>query len=189
MKTYKLGLLLAVSTCAFTTAHGQSGETHARSATASGQTTVVNEATSETGTLLPKRLKWTSKIPLTGTYQQLTAEQKAEFHSMYESLPPGDEPPFPLKGMKPIIRALDKGHSLLLARGEVNMAVTVGPDGKAKQVAEFGKNNNPEMTQFVAQVLLMTPFKPAVCSGQPCTMQFPFQLTLNGTLHKRPPKG
>jgi hypothetical protein len=189
MKTYQFCLLLAVSTCAFATAQAQQGETHPSSATASGRTTVVNEATSETGTLLPKRVKWTSPIPLTGSYERLSQEQKAQFHAMYESLAPGDEPPFPEKGMKPIISAINKGHSLLMARGELNMAVTVGPDGKATKVADFGKTNNPEMVEFVAQVLLMTPFKPAVCSGKPCAMDFPFKLTLNGTLHKRPNKG
>ncbi len=189
MKTDKFCLQLAVSAWVFMTVQAQSQETHPSSATASGRTTVVNEATSETGTLLPKKVKWTSPIPLTGTYERLTPEQKAQFHAMYESLAPGDEPPFPEKGMKPIISAINKGHSLLMARGDLNMAVTVGPDGKATKVADFGKTNNPEMVEFVAQVLLMTPFKPAVCSGKPCAMDFPFKLTLNGTLHKRPNKG
>jgi hypothetical protein len=189
MKTYKLCFLVAVSACAFSTAQAQAPETAPRSATAVAPTRVLNEATSETGSLLKKEVKWTSTIPLNKTYGELTPEQKADFHAMYASLKPGDEPPFPVKGMKPIVNAINKGHALAMARGEVNMAVTVGPDGKATKVADYGKTNDREMTEFVASVLLMTKYKPALCAGSPCTMDFPFKLTLNGSLHKRAPRG
>jgi len=31
------------------------------------------------------------------------------------------------------------------------------------------------MTKFESSVLLLTKFKPAVCAGKPCKMQFPFR--------------
>jgi hypothetical protein len=34
---------------------------------------------------------------------------------------------------------------------------------------------SPEMTQFAASVLLLTKFKPAICGGQPCKMDYPFR--------------
>src|SRR5262249_834765 len=122
-----------------------------------------------------------SKIPLNKTYDQFTPEEKAELSSLYESMPPGDEPPFPLQGMRPVFNSLKKGQRIVHARGQLNMVVTVSPEGKALDVADHGKvggANAAEMTQFAQSVLLMTKFKPAVCSGKPCKSEFPFQLDL-----------
>lgn len=178
MNTFKLCLLLAASACA-TTAHAQS-ESPPRSAAGIANTRVTNEPTLDTGTLIRKEMRWSSKIPLNKTYGELTPEQKAELHGMYESMPFGDEPPFPLEGMKPIFSAIKKGQEKLLARGVLNLAVTVAPDGTAKQVVDLGSTKNPEMTKFAATVLMMTKFKPAVCSGKPCASQFPINLKLSG---------
>jgi len=72
-------------------------------------------------------------------------------------------------------------YGLLEARGELSLTVTVGPDGKAKQVADFSSISNPEMAKFAASILLMTKFKPAVCGGTPCSMQFPFNVKLRSS--------
>jgi hypothetical protein len=176
MKTRLACLLIAISPGALTTAQAQF-QPAPRGSTVSPQR-LMNEASSQTGTLIKKEMVWSSKIPLNRTYGELTPEQKAEFHAMYESLPTGDEPPFPLEGLKPIFSAIKKAQASVLARGELNLIVTVGPDGKARQVEDYGSVDNPEMTKFAASVLLMTKFKPAVCDGTPCTMQFPFNLKL-----------
>jgi hypothetical protein len=175
MNTCKRFLLFAACAFGFTTAQAQ-----IPSSTGGDNKTLrtMHEASTDTGTLIKKEIRWSSKIPLNRTYAQLTPEQKAEFHAMYESLPPGDEPPFPAEGLKAVFSAIKKAQEKLQARGDLNMAVTVGPDGKAKQVADYGSVDNPEMTKFAASVLLMTKFKPAVCAGAPCTMQFPFNLRL-----------
>jgi hypothetical protein len=34
----------------------------------------------------------------------------------------------------------------------------------------------PEMTKVVATILTLTPFKPALCKGVPCTMDYPFRI-------------
>ena len=39
------------------------------------------------------------------TYDQFTPEEKAELSALYESMPPGDEPPFPIQGMRPPVQA------------------------------------------------------------------------------------
>lgn len=138
----------------------------------------LRDSTSTTGSIIRKQVGWNNKIPLNKTYAQLTPEQKGYFHAMYESIPPGDEPPFPLQGMKPIVSAILKGQAQRVARGELRMAVTVGADGKGQKVEVYGGVDDPELLKFAATVLLMTRYKPAVCSGQPCTMQFPFNLQL-----------
>src|SRR5262245_6243425 len=105
----------------------------------------------ETGSILKHDLKWSSKIPVDKTYEQFTDEEKAELRSLYQSLGPNDEPPYPLDGMKPIFSALKDAQRILKARGELNMAVTVGPDGKPTKVEDFGGVHNKQMTDLAQQ--------------------------------------
>jgi len=179
MKTIHTCLLLAAA-CVFSTAQAQVRDTAARSATAAAPTLNLHESSSETGRLMARNIEWDSKIPLNKTYDQLTPKQLEELRAMYVNIAPGDEPPYPIKGIKPIYAAINKAQLRIQARGELIMTVTVGPHGKATKVADYGKNNRPEMTTFAADVLLMTQYKPAVCNGTPCTMQFPFSVKLRG---------
>jgi hypothetical protein len=179
MKTYKLCLLVAASTCICSIAQAQSPESAPRGATAVAPTRNMNSASQETGTILKKSLKWSSKIPVDKTYGQMSPEQRAGFHALYAKLAPGDEPPFPAEGMKSMFYKIRRAQHLRQARGELKMSVTVGPDGKATKVEDFGGVNDIEMSQFVQSLLLMTTYKPAMCSGQPCSMQFPFDLKLS----------
>lgn len=180
MKTTRLLLLVAIPVLACGAAHAQMlGKTE--HGIPDGPTLLTNVPTTSTGTMLKKRLRWTSSIPLNKTYEELTPEQKAEFRKLYETLPEGDEPPYPIQGLKPVFSAVQYGQDILQARGEIDFAVTVGPDGKATYVQshqELKGANAREMSNYVASVLMMAKYKPAVCSGQPCTMQFPFKLKL-----------
>lgn len=178
MNTNKLFLVLAITACAVANAQTAISE-HGLPA---GPTRRVNSATSETGSIIKKELRWRSKIPLNKTYGELTPEQKAAFHALYESLPEGDEPPFPIKGIKPIFSQLQQGQRVLQARGELNLAVTVGPDGKPIKVEDYGGvtgANALEMTNYAQSLLMLATYKPALCQGKPCAMQFPFKLPLN----------
>ena len=147
----------------------------------SGPVRLMNETSSTTGTIIRRDLAWSSKIPLDKTYEQFAPEEKAEFHALYVELAPGDEPPFPAAGMRPVFNSIKKGQQIVRARGQLNLVVTVGPDGKALEVADLGGvggANASEMARFAGSVLLMTKFKPAVCGGNPCKSQFPFMLDL-----------
>jgi len=146
-----------------------------------GPVRLTNESTSTTGTILHRDLVWNSKIPLNKTYDQFSEQEKVELGALYEKMPPGDEPPFPAGGMRPVFNSIRKGQQIVRARGQINMVVTVSPDGKALAVADnggVGGANAMEMTQFAQSVLLMTKFKPAVCAGKPCQSEFPFILDL-----------
>ncbi len=146
-----------------------------------GPVRLLNEASSKTGTIIRRDLEWSSKIPLDKTYEQFAPEEKAEFHALYVALAAGDEPPFPAAGMRPVFNSIKKGQQIVRARGQLNLVVTVGPDGKALEVADLGGvggANAMEMARFAGSVLLMTKFKPAVCGGNPCKSQFPFILDL-----------
>jgi hypothetical protein len=180
MNTLKVCLLVAACVYTHTAAQAQTNPMPPRSATAIAPTRVTNEATSDTGTLIRKDMRWNSKIPLNKTYGELTPEQKEELRAMYESMPADEEPPFPAEGMKPIFNAIKQAQAKLLAKGVLNLAVTVGPDGKPKNVVDLGSTKNPEMTEFAASVLMMTTYKPALCRGKPCESQFPLSLKLGG---------
>ena len=178
MTIHRYWQFVALFGCAIPIAHAQLGPP--MSATARAPTHIYTDPTQETGTILKQDLKWTSKIPVDKTYEQLTPAQIKELRSMYARLPPGDEPPFPLEGMTPIFNALKKGQHLIQARGELNMVVTVDSQGNATKVEDVGGVHDIPMTELAQQVLLLTKFKPAKCSGIPCTMIFPFKLKLKG---------
>ena len=73
-----------------------------------------------------------------------------------------------------IFSAIKKAQRIRQARGELNLAVTVDAQGNATKVEDRGGVYDVQMTEIAQQVLLLTKFKPAKCSGQPCTMQFRF---------------
>jgi hypothetical protein len=138
----------------------------------------LKEDAPQTGSIIRRDVAWSTKIPMNRSYAELSPEQKAQLHSMYEPMAPGDEPPFPVDGMKPIVAAIYKAQEMLLARGRLRFIVTIGPDGKGRKVEAFGDCDKPEMTKFAAQVLLLTKYKPAICRGSPCLMEFPLNLSL-----------
>src|SRR4051794_8982322 len=119
MNTCKSCLFALVSTLAITAAQAQDQGVGMRSGVHSDiPSTHSSGATSSTGTIMKKSLRWESKTPLEKPYGELTREQKEALHKMYETMPAGDEPPFPAEGIKPIFNAIKKAQRVLQARGE-----------------------------------------------------------------------
>lgn len=127
-----------------------------------------------TGSLIRLHAVRTTGLPINLTYQQLSPEQRAAVHSWYENIAPRDEPPFPAEGTKPIHDAIRQGQAKLLVTGELFLIATVEPTGEVSAVTAIG-SPSPEMTKFAATILMLTQFKPAVCAGQPCRMDFPLR--------------
>ncbi|NRF72476.1 energy transducer TonB [Aquincola sp. S2] len=125
------------------------------------------------GSAIRRHAVFGSPIPINKRYEELTASEKALVNQVYENVQPGDEPPFPADGLKPIHEAMRKAQAKLLVEGDLILIVTVGPNGSPTAVKVIG-SPSAEMTNFAATVLLLTRFKPAVCQGSPCQMQFPF---------------
>jgi len=107
-------------------------------------------------------------------YSELTAEEKASLNQYFENIEPGDEPPYPSEGMKPIYDAIQAGQNKLLVSGELMLKAAVNATGEVTEVKAAG-SPSPEMTKFAASVVFLTKFKPAMCQGQPCKMEFPFR--------------
>jgi hypothetical protein len=108
-------------------------------------------------------------------YEQLSPSDRIKVHHNYEAIAPGDEPPFPAGGLVAILDPIRKVQQKLLVSEDLFLVAMVDRTGKAIEVSAFGPQDST-MTKVASQLLLLTPFKPAVCSGQPCQMQFPLRM-------------
>jgi outer membrane biosynthesis protein TonB len=130
-----------------------------------------------TGSMVPRRLVTGSVLPLNRRWHELTAEERRLFRTHYESMPETDEPPFPMNGLEPILRAIAKVQAALhIAEGAVTMEVDVDSRGEATAVRVAG-SPDPQLTQALASVLMLTRYKPAVCAARPCRMAVPIDIT------------
>lgn len=125
------------------------------------------------GSHIRRTLMESKTIAVNKRYHELSAEDRAKLHSWWESVPEGDEPPFPANGLKPIHSAMLEAQSMLMVEGELYLVATVDSNGEVSQVKAVG-SPSPEMTKFAASVIGLTKFKPAICGGKPCRMDYPF---------------
>lgn len=142
-----------------------------------------NEISEEnvTGSNIPRKKHWNG-LPLNKSYAELSEQEKLSIHALYQDIKAGDEPPYPLKGMRAIIDPVNKITQKLLITGNLELLLTVNAKGEGENV-EIISSPDPKFTQLVASILLLTPFKPAICNGQPCTMQFPLSLSFEKRLN------
>lgn len=116
-----------------------------------------------------------SPVPFDRTYAQLTDAQKEAIRSLYEEMKPGDEPPYPLKGLGAIYGPISELQRRLDVEGKLSMYVDVDSEGQATSVSVIASPDE-KLTAAVANILMLQRFKPAVCGGSPCRMQFPVRI-------------
>jgi hypothetical protein len=155
-----LGAVLALSTCL-----------------ACAQEYRMKEEDSRTGTLL-KRDNATLSLPPDKTYAELSDTDKARLRSQYENMGPDDEPPFPARGYRTLVRAMSAVQERLQVAGAVDMGVIVGADGRASEIKVYG-SSDPQLTTVIANVLVLEKYKPALCRGTPCVQEFPFRMNFS----------
>ena len=127
--------------------------------------------------IAPKLL--TSPIPINVTYEELSDAEKAKIRANYDSMPEADEPPFPKAGLEPIWKEVTKeGRHSSNQIGDVVVVASVDKDGVVREVAVYNTTSN-NMTRIVSTALAATEFKPAVCSGKPCAMDFILEARLD----------
>jgi hypothetical protein len=118
-----------------------------------------------------------SALPFDKTWAELTPQQRDLVRADYESIAPGDEPPFPERGLKhvalPFVRVSEQTGDV----GKVIASVTVDSHGQARDVVVY-KSPSKEVTAVAIHALVDEKYKPAVCKGQPCTMAFVLRLEL-----------
>jgi hypothetical protein len=131
-----------------------------------------------------RRDRITSSLPLDKRYSELTNEQQDDVKSQYEQMAENDEPPFPVDGLGPLYKAISEAHKYLLRAhyglgvdGPLTLYVEVDSQGNATSVSAY-QSPDPDMTKSAAAVAMLTRYKPAVCSGRPCAMDFPIRMQL-----------
>jgi len=128
-----------------------------------------------TGSHIARNVVSEVPVPIDKTYAELTAEEKRRVKALYESMAEDDEPPYPSRGLRPILEASEKLQRKLLVQGAMSLAVTVNAAGEATAV-EVLRSPDSEMTKQMATVLMLVKYKPALCKGTPCKMQYPFRM-------------
>ena len=135
----------------------------------------IKQSEPDTGTRIPSNIVEGSRLPLDKRYAELTPEQQKLLKSQYEQMGDADEPPFPANGLGPLYRQIARGQQKLLARGPLTMFVDIDATGTAIAVQVL-QSPDPQATRYVAAVLMEEKYKPALCDGTPCRMQFPFRI-------------
>jgi hypothetical protein len=132
----------------------------------------------ELGSHVPRDRVYGVAVPIDKTYAQLTAQEKLRVKELYEPMGVDDEPPYPLHGLRTILESSDQIARSLRAQGGLTLAVTVSPTGHAISV-DVLRSPDPKLTEKLSAVLMLEKYKPAVCKGSPCQMQYPFRMEFN----------
>ena len=116
-------------------------------------------------------------IPFDKTYEELTPVQQGRLKSAYVEMGNADEPPFPTGGLQALYKPIATGQQRgLMTSGLFRAEVEIDEQGSP---ITFVVYNSPSdsVTKFVANIVMLTKFKPALCSGSPCKMGFPVRIT------------
>jgi hypothetical protein len=141
----------------------------------------IKQDEARVGSNIPRREIDGVAIPLNRNWAQLTPEQQVLWKRQYETMPTADEPPFPVDGLGVLNKSVTQGLRGHFESGKLDLNVRIDAEGNATAVSIFA-SPTPEIARTAASVLMVSKFKPAVCAGQPCTMDFPFKLALRKIL-------
>jgi Gram-negative bacterial TonB protein C-terminal len=134
----------------------------------------LKQETPDVGSNIRREVMSNSLVPLDKTYADLTPAERANWNNQYINLGAKDEPPFPARGLRDMYSLVVKGQERLRVKGKVSMVVTVDEKGQATDVSVL-TSPNADMSEIVARVMMAEKFKPALCDGKPCKMEFPFR--------------
>jgi len=129
-----------------------------------------------TGRLL-NQPRLTSTVPINRRWDELSPAHQAQVRQLYENLPATDEPPFPKDGLLWIFTEFEKVQQKALEEGAVLLTVQVDAKGEPTSVKVY-KSPTPDVAKAAAWLLMSEHYKPARCQGQPCAMDFLFDVTL-----------
>jgi len=133
------------------------------------------------GSNIPRREIHGLAVPLNRSWVQLTPEQQTLWKSQYDAMPVADEPPFPLESLGALNKSVGQSLRGQFESSKLDLNVRIDADGNATAVSIFAAPS-PKIARNAASVLMASKFKPAICAGQPCTMDFPFKLNLRKIL-------
>jgi len=136
---------------------------------------VILEDTPTVGSTIKRRLV-TWPVPVNRTYAELSAGHRDIVRRAYPDMAPGDEPPYPERGMEPLLREVALVQKAQLGDGPVRIGVKVDEKGEAQSAYSL-QSPNRNVTQVVGFALMQQKYKPGTCAGQPCARDFIFEHT------------
>ncbi len=113
--------------------------------------------------------------PLNKRYEDFSLAERATVRAIYENMPEGDEPPFPRDGLKSFIYDLHSAAGKRQASGILSLLATVAATGEVEKVEIFASPDE-QFSRYAAVKLGQLPFKPAICGGVACKMQFMYRV-------------
>ncbi|KAB8044508.1 hypothetical protein [Janthinobacterium aquaticum] len=132
------------------------------------------EETAFTGTHIRRDVLRDSWLPINQTYQEMSPEYQRKLRAVYNNLAEDDEPPFPLHGLGPSIKQLREVHRRIGGTGEMKLILSVDSNGDVGDVSVYSASN-ARMAYYGAILLSKEKFKPGVCHGAPCAMEFMYR--------------
>lgn len=136
----------------------------------------------------------TGYLPFDAGWEDLTEPQKNVARGMYPALEAGDDPPYPAKGTRELFEAVEKlNNKAGAAEGFLRVHALIGADGKAKQVNVYekptlnDKEDAERLVKYIASLLMMGSYKPAMCQGKPCEMVYPLLFDFSQDIDRTPP--
>jgi TonB family protein len=141
---------------------------------AGGAVAIADDAASSPTLNSHKRGNMRGALPYDRSYAQLSPEQKAVLRAEYDSVGPNDEPPYPKYGLSEVADAVARMPVRAPIDGEVVLTVRVDERGDAKSVSIY-KSPDGRLSNVIAATLTRTKFKPGLCEGRPCAMDYVFR--------------
>lgn len=119
-------------------------------------------------------------IPMDKSYGEMTKPQQQAVRDQYPLLHETDEPPYPVRGLKYSLERIAAFRSAELVPSGGPLDIRAQIDAKGNATAFYVISTpDPKLSNFVASVLRKEKFKPGVCAGKPCTMEFRYVMNFD----------
>jgi hypothetical protein len=138
-------------------------------------TLILKEDEAHVGSNLRRPRIEAEALPLNHTYEQLSEADRRRLHEVYPDLKEGDEPPYPLRGLRAVYEPLSRDREGVIDE-PMQARIMVGPDGRMQSLKMI-KSPGFRAEAFLTKVMSKVEFKPARCGGEPCAMEFPVSVT------------
>jgi hypothetical protein len=149
--------------------------------TAAPEEYAIVQSAPSLGSNIKREIIRAGTVPINKPYADFTPEEKARLMRDYWQLKPGDEPPFPAKGLMPILNAVKLAYekSLLQAKGPLVLSVEIDEKGHPNGFV-VREAPDPLIAEVAAVALMDQTYKPGTINGKPSVMRYAFHVELVG---------
>jgi hypothetical protein len=123
-----------------------------------------------------------SAIPFDKSWSQLSPAEQQVVRDNYDGLPVDAEPPFPLDGLIPVIREMERIEKYA-DTGTLLIVVDVDAAGEATDGRTLATPDSA-MASALLRVAMQMKYKPGRKDGQPAAMKFPLRFEVGPDVGK-----